>query len=139
MFTNADLRAVMAQTMGGTAATTTPQDAAPQPGERRKGLLPRVWGGLLCGLGYLRDAGCHCLRAFAGCKLFLHRCWSIAAHNKRRVCTAFGVGLAVGVVVYLAGPWLGAFVGWVGGFAATLVVQARDGLKRLVGISPNQG
>ena len=37
---------------------------------------------------------------------------------------AAGVGVALGVTAYLAGPWFAAAAGWLAGFAATLGVQA---------------
>jgi hypothetical protein len=54
------------------------------------------------------------------------------------VWTACGVGLVVGLGVYLAGPWLGAIVGCVGGFLATVAVQARQAIKGLFGASQKQ-
>ena len=51
---------------------------------------------------------------------------------KYQLVTALGVGLAAGVAVYFAGPWLAATAGGVGAFATTLAVQAGVALKRLM-------
>ena len=48
---------------------------------------------------------------------------------------AAGVGVAVGVTAYLAGPWFAAAAGWLAGFAATLGVQAGLAFRRLLGLS----
>ena len=46
--------------------------------------------------------------------------------------TALAIGVAAGTAVYFADPWLAAAFGGVGGFAATLAVQAGLWLRRLM-------
>ena len=45
--------------------------------------------------------------------------------------TAVGVGTAAGLAAYFAGPWVSAALGWLGGFALALGVQAGLALRRL--------
>jgi proton glutamate symport protein len=42
------------------------------------------------------------------------------------------LALVIGLAAYCAGPWLGAVGGRVGGFFATLVVQARNSIRGLL-------
>jgi hypothetical protein len=68
----------------------------------------------------------------AGVKTVARAGWQLAKRVKGRLLLACGVGVAAGAVTFWAGPWLGAAVAWAGGFVATLAVQARNGLRRLV-------
>jgi hypothetical protein len=144
LLTNPDLRGALAAAVAGRPTTSDHATSAARASDRPRGLLSRAWGRLLAGLSVVRGAvgrgfsamrGAigRCFSAIAGCRALVGNAWSIAARHKWRVFSACGIGLLVGVVVYLAGPWLAAFAGWVWGFTATLVVQARDGLKRLAG------
>jgi len=61
-------------------------------------------------------------------------CRMVRPHTKPLLLAA-GVGVAVGVTAYLAGPWFAAAAGWLAGFAATLGVQAGLAFRRLLGLS----
>jgi hypothetical protein len=134
VLTNPDLRAALASVVGGNA-TDHATTAAPVS-DRRPSLLSPAWRWLLSGLRFVRDACGHCISAVAGCLPLVRTGWDIASRHKRRVLAACGIGVVVSLGVYFAGPWLGAIAGWVGGFMATLAVQARQALKRLFGASP---
>src|SRR5262249_34137975 len=60
-------------------------------------------------------------------RVVLHR-WGRPGTN------AGGVGVALGVAAYLAGPWFAAAAGWLAGFATTLDVQAAVAFRRLLGL-----
>jgi hypothetical protein len=49
---------------------------------------------------------------------------------RAQVLGAVAVGTAAGVAAYYGGPWLCAAAAWLGGFVATLAVQAGVGLRR---------
>jgi len=44
---------------------------------------------------------------------------------------ALGIGMAIGLAAWLAGPWLSALAGGIGGFTTTLAVQAGLWLRRV--------
>ena len=52
----------------------------------------------------------------------------------RSGANAAGVGVALGVAGFFAGPWFAAAAGWLAGFAATLGVQAAVAFRRLLGL-----
>jgi len=62
-------------------------------------------------------------------------CGRLARLHTRPLLLAAGVGVALGVAAYLAGPWCAAAAGWLAGFAATLGVQAAVAFRRLLGLS----
>ena len=66
-----------------------------------------------------------------GVKAVARAGWQLAKRFKGRVLAACGVGVAAGVVTYLAGPWLGVAAGWLTGFAVSLALQARNALRSL--------
>jgi hypothetical protein len=73
------------------------------------------------------------------------RCWqgtikritSLSAHRemvsrfKNHILLALGVGVALGGIVWLSGPWLGVVTSAVGGFVSTLAVQAGLWLRKM--------
>ena len=61
-------------------------------------------------------------------------CAPLARPHARPLLLAAGVGVALGVAAYLAGPWFAAAAGWLAGFAATLGVQAAVAFRRLLGL-----
>src|SRR5262249_8894359 len=61
-------------------------------------------------------------------------CCRLARSHTRPLLLAAGVGVALGVAAYLAGPWFAAAAGWLAGFAATLGVQAAVAFRRLLGL-----
>jgi hypothetical protein len=95
-----------------------------------KRTISRVWTGVLSGLRHLRDAAAHGARVVAAAPVVRKAC-AFARRHKRRLAVAAGVGLAVGVTVACAAPWLGIVTGWVTGFATTTAVQASNALRRL--------
>jgi hypothetical protein len=57
---------------------------------------------------------------------------------RNQVLIAAGVGMTVGAAAYMAGPWLSAAAGGIGGFAASLAVQLGMSLRRLLAAVPAQ-
>jgi hypothetical protein len=57
---------------------------------------------------------------------------------RNQLLVAAGVGMTVGIVAYMAGPWLSAAAGCIGGFAASLAVQLGQSLRRLLAAVPVQ-
>jgi hypothetical protein len=57
---------------------------------------------------------------------------------RNQMLVAAGIGMTVGVMAYMAGPWLSAAAGGVGGFAASLAVQLGLSLRRLLAAVPAQ-
>jgi hypothetical protein len=68
----------------------------------------------------------------AGVKPVARAAWGLVRHYRGPLLTAGGVGVAIGLAAFWAGPWLGAAAGWVGGFATTLAVQARNSIRSLL-------
>ena len=62
-------------------------------------------------------------------------CCRLARPDTRPLLLAAGVGVALGVAAYLAGPWFAAAAGWLAGFATTLGVQAAVAFRRLLSLS----
>jgi hypothetical protein len=60
-------------------------------------------------------------------------CRLVRPHTKPLLLAA-GVGVALGVTAYLAGPWFAACAGWLAGFTTTLGVQAAVAFRRLLGL-----
>jgi hypothetical protein len=67
----------------------------------------------------------------AGLKPAARAAWESARKFNGRVLAACGVGVAAGAVTYLAGAWRGVAAAWVGGFRATLAIQARNAERNL--------
>ena len=57
---------------------------------------------------------------------------------RNQLLVAAAIGVTVGAAAYLAGPWLSATAGGVGGFAASLAVQLGLTLRRLLAAVPAQ-
>jgi hypothetical protein len=62
-------------------------------------------------------------------------CCRLARPHTRPLLLAAGVGVALGVTAYLAGPWFAAGAGWLAGFVTTLGVQAAVAFRRFLGLS----
>jgi hypothetical protein len=62
-------------------------------------------------------------------------CCRLVRPHTRPLLLAAGVGVALGVTAYFAGPWFAACAGWLAGFAATLGVQAAVAFRRLLGLT----
>jgi hypothetical protein len=67
------------------------------------------------------------------CKLLSHV--RVLGLFKRQLLLSCGVGLMAGVGAYVAGPYVAAAVGWVGGFATTVSVQAALAWEKLKAVS----
>lgn len=50
--------------------------------------------------------------------------------TRKPLLAAAGIGVAMGVLTYLAGPWFAAVAGGIGGFATTVMVQVGLWLRR---------
>ena len=125
--TNPDLLAAFR----GVAPTAPPPEAPPNPPPQPKGLFGRVRDAVKAGLGLAGSACAYALGQAAGVKPVARAAWQLAKKFKGRVLAACGVGVVAGVVTLWAGPWLGVAAAWVGGFATTLAVQARNALRNL--------
>ena len=62
-------------------------------------------------------------------------CCRLVRPHTRPLLLAAGVGVALGVTAYLAGPWFAAAAGWLAGFVTTLGVQAAVAFRRLLGLT----
>ena len=125
--TNADLLAA-ARTL---ITPGAPADIPTEPPEPPKGLFKRACDGIKAGLAAAGTACAAVVGRVAGVKTMARAAWQLAKQFKGRVLAACGVGVAAGVVTYLAGPWLGVAAGWLSGFAVSLAVQARNALRKL--------
>ena len=61
--------------------------------------------------------------------LSVHR--KMVSRFKNHILLALGVGVTLGGIVWLAGPWLGVLTSAVGGFITTLAVQAGLFLRKM--------
>jgi len=113
------------------ASGTPAADPTADPPEQPKGLFRRAGDGIKAGLAAAGTACAAVVGRLAGVKTVAHAGWQLAKQFKGRVLAACGVGVAAGVVTYLAGPWLGGAAGWLSGFAVSLAVQARNALRQL--------
>jgi hypothetical protein len=69
----------------------------------------------------------------AGCGLaVLWQRLKMVRHIKAPLLLAVGVGTVSGFAAYFAGPWMAAGLGWLGGFVATLAVQAWSTFSRFL-------
>ena len=130
--------------LGASALPIAAAPAAPKaPKASWKQRWATAWKGLTARLAAARAA---CGRRLAsvrrecGRRLELAHRRAIGAWQQLRVLACFkyqlliavAVGLAAGVAVYFAGPWLAATAGGVGAFATALAVQAGVALRRLL-------
>ena len=95
-----------------------------------------VGSGIKAGVGRVRVACRYALGRAAEAKPVARSAWGLFQRFKGRLLTACGVGVVIGLAAYNAGPSLNAAAGWLGGFVATLAVQARDSLRRLLPSKP---
>jgi hypothetical protein len=56
----------------------------------------------------------------------------VLARFRNQLLVAASIGLTVGAAAYMAGPWLSAAAGGIGGFAASLAVQLGLSVRRLL-------
>jgi hypothetical protein len=130
--TNADLLAAARTLLAPGAQAGVPAD----PPGRPNGLLRRACEGVKAGLTAVGaacgGAGAYARRQAAAVKSAARAGWLLAKRFRCRVLAACGVGVATGVVTYLAGPWLGIAVSSAAGFVTTLAVQAGSGLRKLL-------
>jgi hypothetical protein len=114
------------------APAAPPPQAGARPPDPRRGLLGRAGDLARAAAGRVGAACAAVLGQAAGVKAVARAGWHLARRFGGRLLVACGVGVAAGAVTFWAGPWVGAGIAWAGGFAATLAVQARDGLRRLL-------
>lgn len=126
VLTNTDLCAVLRD-----VAPVAPAQPAAAAGQTR-GVCNRVSRWLKGGLGGLRNACGSVVGQLARVKPMARAARNLVHHFRAPLLAACGVGVVIGLAAYCAGPWLGAAAGWVGGFFATLAVQARNSLRGLL-------
>lgn len=131
------------ETLRGPIAPPTPAppastpSAAPTTSAEYRGARMRAWVGKgMRAAGRLAGAALHC--ACAGVA-WVCVCVELLRPYGRPLLLAAGVGVLVGALAYVAGPWLSALAGGVGGFATTLAVQVGVWLRRTLGAFPHPG
>jgi hypothetical protein len=135
MFTNPELLARL-----GAAVPA----AAPAPEKTLKAKLSwrRRWLGVCKTLAVrLNAARIWCGRRLEGVRCQAFGVWRqvrTLGRFRNQLLVAGGIGVTVGAAAYLAGPWLSAAAGGVGGFAASLAVQLGLTLRRLLAAVPAQ-
>jgi uncharacterized membrane protein YraQ (UPF0718 family) len=138
MLTNPEMLAKLRDALPEATPATLPQ-ATPVPRPRLRERVVQAWSWLsgkvrsvlaACqsGLNRLGAAVAHqCERA----RKAVQATWLRLRHFQAQLLLALGVGLAGGVVAYLAAPWLAAVLGGLGGFMTAIVVQGAVLLLRL--------
>jgi hypothetical protein len=124
--------------MQGTAAAATPIPAeAPKAGFKNR--LVRLCGRLKAGVqAAIQMIGGGCSLVMGGVRRAATAARdraSTVARFKVSLLLAIGVGTAVGIGAYFAGPWAAAGAGWLAGFATSLALQAWATLRRALGAS----
>jgi hypothetical protein len=90
---------------------------------------------------WLTAARIWCGRRLEGVRCQAFSMWRQArtlGRFRNQLLVAGGIGVTVGAAAYLAGPWLSAAAGGVGGFAVSLAVQLGLTLRRLLAAVPAQ-
>jgi hypothetical protein len=117
--------------LGGLAPPRQPSPLPASPpaieGEDRPGLRGRLGAARAWAGRKARAAGAACARGLAGLRAGLLGLW----HLRSRLLATVGIGAAIGLGAYLAGPWLSALAGGAFGFLTGLCNQARWWLQRL--------
>jgi hypothetical protein len=128
VLTNPEILALL----GGLAAPrphTPPEPSAPPPEEdSRPGLRDRLGAAGAWAGQKTRAAGQACARGTRWLKAGLLGAWQL----RTRLLTTVGLGAAVGLGAYLAGPWLSALAGGALGCAVSLFARVRTWLQQLV-------
>src|SRR5262249_7482708 len=115
------LQAATASCSAPPSPKTPPDDTDGRPGQRDRLGAAGAWAGRQAGV-----AGNACARAGRWLKAGLLGVWQL----RTRLLTAVGLGAAVGLAAYLAGPWLSALAGGALGCAVSLFTRGRDWLQR---------
>jgi hypothetical protein len=117
--------------LGGLAAPRPPSPLPASPtagaGEDHPGLRDRLGAARAWAGRHARTASAVCARGLTSLKAGLLGLWRL----RTRLLAAVGIGTAVGLGAYLAGPWLSALAGGALGFATGLFTRARSWLQRL--------
>jgi hypothetical protein len=82
-----------------------------------------------------------CGRRLEGVRTRAYGVWGqiqVLGRFRNQLLVAAGIGMTVGAATYMAGPWLSAAAGGIGGFAASLAVQLGLSLRRLLAAIPVQ-
>jgi hypothetical protein len=102
----------------------------------------RRWLGVCKTLGVRLNAGrIWCGRRLQSVRSQASGVWRQArmlGRFRNQLLVAAGIGMTVGAATYMAGPWLSAAAGGIGGFAASLAVQLGLSLRRLLAAIPVQ-
>ena len=102
---------------------TPPDDTEGRPTLRERLATASTWAG-----EKVRAAGAACRKGLGALKAGLLGLWNL----RTRLLTTVGLGAAVGLAAYLAGPWLSALAGGALGCAAGLFSRARSWLQQTV-------
>jgi hypothetical protein len=109
---------------------------------KAKASWKRRWFGVCKTLAVGLSAGrIWCGRLLEGVRTRACGVWGqiqVLARFRNQLLVAAGIGMTVGAAAYLAGPWLSAAAGGIGGFAASLAVQLGLSLRRLLAAIPVQ-
>src|SRR5262249_4754630 len=115
------LRSATASSSAPPSPKTPPDDTECRPGLRDRLATAGAWAGRQA-----RAAGAACSRGACWLEAGLLGVWRF----RTRLLTTVGLGAAVGLSAYFAGPWLSALAGGALGCAVSLFTQARDWLQR---------
>ena len=138
VFTNPDILAKLRPVIAPDAGKVEPAPAQPKLKQRVGSLFQRIRTSIV---GLLAACGTQVRKARIG----IAHCWqgtikritSLSAHRemvsrfKHHILLALGVGVALGGLVWISGPWLGVVTSVVGGFISTLAVQAGLWLRKM--------
>lgn len=127
LLTHPEIKALL---QAATASFAVPSQAAPsyEEEERRPGLRERLATARAWARRKAWAAGTACQQTFGTVKAGLLGLWSL----RTRLLATIGLGAAVGLGAYFAGPWLSALAGGVVGGAMSLFSRVRRWLQQNV-------
>jgi hypothetical protein len=127
-------------------APAVASEPKPQEPSRLRKLLGQVWTGicgciaairLACGLG-AQKVWTKLGNGWQRTKECAQVTWSncqILGYFKYQIMLALGMGIATGIAVWYASPWIGAVLSGIGGFATTVAVQGWLWVRKLVAVN----
>jgi hypothetical protein len=138
VFTNPDILAKLRPVIAPDAGNIEPAPAQPGVWQRLGHLCQGI---RVCLRGIASSCGVPVRKVRTG----IAHCWqgtikritSLSAHRemvsrfRNHILLALGVGVALGGLVWISGPWLGVVTSVVGGFISTLAVQAGLWLRKM--------
>jgi hypothetical protein len=122
-------------------AAPVPAPAAPAAKKQPAGpgAWSRAWTWLRGRLQRARQGCAAALRGAAAVGVGLLGWLGVVRRYRQPLLLALGVGGALGLAAFFAGPWVAAAAGWLAGFTAALAAQAALALRRLLGRTATGG